>query len=59
MGASHHVQVVGIVARRGADGVVAPGHEDDIAVTDPERLVERAIGRVDAGEGPALRTAKR
>ena len=51
----HHVQVVEVVARARRHGVVAPRHEHDLAVADGDRLVDRAVRRVDALERETVR----
>src|SRR5688572_25203096 len=45
--ARHDVQVVQVVARRGRNGVKASRHEDALAVTYRDALVEGPIGGVD------------
>src|ERR1700730_14658503 len=54
LGAGHDIEIVEIVAVRRADGMVAPRHQDDIAVIDADRLIEGAIVSVDALESEAL-----
>ncbi len=51
----HDVQVVQLVAMRGAAGMIASGHEHDVAVLHGHALVERAVVGIDALEGKALR----
>src|SRR5918995_492188 len=50
----HYVQVVEVVAWRRGDGVVASGHKHGVVVPDSQRLVERAVLRVDLLDGEAL-----
>ena len=46
----HHVQVVDVVTGRRGHGVVAPWHEDTVAVRERERLIQAAIVAVHALE---------
>src|SRR2546421_4496540 len=41
--AGHHVQVVQVVAGSRGDGVVATRDQDDVAVADLDRFVQRAV----------------
>ena len=54
-GACHDVEVIGLVAVRDDDRMVATRHKDDIAVFDSHRLVNVARVAVDALENKALR----
>src|SRR5438552_8630256 len=51
----HHIEIVGSVAVRHDDRMIAPWNHDDVVILDGERLVQVAIVGVDALEGEALR----
>src|SRR5438094_4440366 len=50
----HHVQVVEVVPGSRGDGVIAARHQDDVAVADLDRLVQRAVVGVDELHGEPL-----
>ncbi len=55
MGAGHHVQIVGVVARGCAEGMVAPGDQEDIAIGRSEGRVQCPVSAVDTREAPTAR----
>ena len=56
--AGHHVEIIEVVAVRGADGVIAARHQHHIAVADRHRLVEFAVVGVDPLQRETLRRRK-
>src|SRR6202044_1958586 len=50
----HYIQIVEIVAMRGADRMIAARHQHDVAIVHAHGLVEIAVIRVHALEGEAL-----
>ena len=54
-GPGHDVEIIEVVAVRGADRVIAARHQHRVAVADRHRLVEAAVVGIDALERESLR----
>ena len=55
LGTRHDIKIVEVIAMSRANGMVAAGHEDDVAVVHAHGLVEIAVIGIDALKRKTLR----